>query len=130
MPARDRPRLAILFEATYKEKDMAGAVGEVTDNNFQAEVIESDVPVLVDFWAPWCGPCRAVGPVVEEIANERGDQLKVVKLNIDENQKTAVQYNVMSIPTLILFKHGEAAKTVIGAYPKKKLESELAPALA
>jgi thioredoxin 1 len=130
MPARDRPRLAILFEATYKETDMAGAVGEVTDNNFQAEVIESDVPVLVDFWAPWCGPCRAVGPVVEEIANERGDQLKVVKLNIDENQKTAVQYNVMSIPTLILFKHGEAAKTVIGAYPKKKLESELAPALA
>ena len=109
---------------------MAGAVGEVTDNNFQAEVIESDVPVLVDFWAPWCGPCRAVAPVVEEIANERGDQLKVVKLNIDDNQKTAVQYNVMSIPTLILFKHGEPAKTVIGAYPKKKLESELAPALA
>jgi thioredoxin 1 len=109
---------------------MAGAVGEVTDNNFQAEVIESDVPVLVDFWAPWCGPCRAVAPVVEEIANERGDQLKVVKLNIDDNQKTAVQYNVMSIPTLILFKNGEAAKTVIGAYPKKKLESELAPALA
>ena len=109
---------------------MAGAVGEVTDNNFQAEVIESDVPVLVDFWAPWCGPCRAVAPVVEEIANERGDALKVVKLNIDDNQKTAVQYNVMSIPTLILFKHGEAAKTVIGAYPKKKLESELEPVLA
>jgi thioredoxin 1 len=124
------PQLAILFEATNKEIDMAGAVGEVTDNNFQAEVIESDVPVLVDFWAPWCGPCRAVAPVVEEIANERGDALKVVKLNIDDNQKTAVQYNVMSIPTLILFKHGEAAKTVIGAYPKKKLESELAPALA
>ncbi|MFZ0388687.1 MAG: thioredoxin [Solirubrobacteraceae bacterium] len=109
---------------------MAGAVGEVTDNNFQAEVIESDVPVLVDFWAPWCGPCRAVAPVVEEIANERGDALKVVKLNIDDNQKTAVQYNVMSIPTLILFKHGEPAKTVIGAYPKKKLESELEPVLA
>ena len=101
---------------------MAGAVGEVTDNNFQAEVIESEVPVLVGFWA-LCGPCRAVAPVVEEIANEKGDALKVVKLNIDENQKTAVQYNVMSIPTLILFKHGEAAKTVIGAYPKNKLES-------
>ena len=109
---------------------MAGAVSEVTDNNFQAEVLESDVPVLVDFWAPWCGPCRAVAPVVEEIANEKAEQLKVVKLNIDDNQKTAVQFNVMSIPTLILFKHGEAAKTVIGAYPKRKLESELEPALA
>jgi thioredoxin 1 len=109
---------------------MAGAVGEVTDNNFQAEVIESDVPVLVDFWAPWCGPCRAVAPVVEEIANEKGEALKVVKLNIDDNQQTAVQYNVMSIPTLILFKNGQAAKTVIGAYPKKKLEAELEPALA
>ena len=109
---------------------MAGAVSEVTDNNFQAEVLESDVPVLVDFWAPWCGPCRAVAPVVEEIANEKAEQLKVVKLNIDDNQKTAVQFNVMSIPTLILFKHGAPAKTVIGAYPKKKLEAELEPALA
>ena len=109
---------------------MAGAVREVTDNNFQAEVIESDVPVLVDFWAPWCGPCRAVAPVVEEIANERGDALKVVKLNIDDNQKTAVEYDVMSIPTLILFRHGQVATKVIGAYPKKKLEEQLEPALA
>jgi thioredoxin 1 len=109
---------------------MAGSVREVTDNNFQAEVIESEVPVLVDFWAPWCGPCRMVSPIVEEIADEKGEQLKVVKINVDENQQTAVQYNVMSIPTLILFKHGEAAKTVIGAYPKRKLESELEPALA
>ena len=109
---------------------MAGSVTEVTDSNFQAEVLESDVPVLVDFWAPWCGPCRMVGPVVEEIANDKAGQLKVVKLNTDENQQTSISYNVMSIPTLILFKHGEAAKTVIGAYPKKKLEAELAPALA
>ncbi len=109
---------------------MAGAVSEVSDNNFQAEVIESDVPVLVDFWAPWCGPCRRVSPVVEEIANERGEALKVVKLNIDDNQQTAVKFGVMSIPTLMLFKHGEVAKTVIGAYPKKKLEEELEPALA
>jgi len=109
---------------------MAGTIAEVTDTNFQAEVIESDVPVLVDFWAPWCGPCRMVAPVVEEIASERGDQLKVVKMNIDENQNTAVQFNVMSIPTLMLFRHGEVAKTVIGAYPKRKLEAELEPALA
>jgi thioredoxin 1 len=109
---------------------MAGAVSDVTDTNFQAEVIESEVPVLVDFWAPWCGPCRRVSPVVEEIADERGEALKVVKLNIDENQETAVKFGVMSIPTLMLFKHGEVAKTVIGAYPKKKLEEELEPSLA
>ena len=109
---------------------MAGTVNEVTDNNFQAEVLESDVPVLVDFWAPWCGPCRMVAPVVEEIAEERSGELKVVKLNIDENQNTAIEFNVMSIPTLILFRNGEAAKTVIGAYPKQKLVAELEPALA
>jgi thioredoxin 1 len=109
---------------------MAGTVTEVTDNNFQAEVLESDVPVLVDFWAPWCGPCRMVAPVVEEIAKERGDALKVVKLNIDDNNETAIKFNVMSIPTLIVFNHGEVAKTVIGAYPKKRLEAELEPALA
>jgi thioredoxin 1 len=109
---------------------MAGTVTEVTDINFQAEVLEAEVPVLVDFWAPWCGPCRMVAPVVEEIAKERGEALKVVKLNTDENQQTAIQYNVLSIPTLILFRHGQAAKTVIGAYPKRKLEAELEPALA
>lgn len=109
---------------------MAGSVSEVTDHNFQAEVLESDVPVLVDFWAPWCGPCRMVAPVVEEIAQERAGQLKVVKMNTDENQNTAVQYNIMSIPTLILFRDGQPAKTVIGAYPKRRLEAELEPALA
>jgi thioredoxin 1 len=109
---------------------MAGTVTEVTDSNFQAEVIESDLPVLVDFWAPWCGPCRRVGPVVEEIAKERDGELKVVKMNVDENQNTAVTYNVMSIPTLILFRYGDVAAKVIGAYPKKKLEEQLEPALA
>ncbi len=109
---------------------MAGNVSEVTDNNFQAEVIESEVPVLVDFWAPWCGPCRMVSPVVEEIAQDHGDALKVVKLNIDENQRTAMAFNVMSIPTLILFRNGQPAKTVVGAYPKRKLVAELEPALA
>jgi thioredoxin 1 len=109
---------------------MSDTVAEVTDTTFQAEVIESEVPVLVDFWAPWCGPCRMVAPVVEEIAQERGDQLKVVKMNIDENQDTAVQFNVLSIPTLMVFRNGEVAKTVIGAYPKRKLEAELEPVLA
>jgi thioredoxin 1 len=103
---------------------MAGNLTDVTDNNFQAEVLESDKPVLVDFWAPWCGPCRVVAPVLEEIAAER-DDLRIVKLNVDENQQTAANYEVLSIPTMILFKNGQAAKKVIGAYPKKRLESEL-----
>jgi thioredoxin 1 len=108
---------------------MAGNLIEVTDTNFQAEVIESETPTLVDFWAPWCGPCRVVAPVLEEIAAERED-LRIVKLNVDENQQTAAAFDVLSIPTLILFKDGQVAKKVIGAYPKRKLEAELAPALA
>ena len=107
---------------------MAGNLPEVTDANFQAEVLESDKPVLVDFWAPWCGPCRVVAPVLEEIASER-DDLRIVKLNVDENQQTAASFDVLSIPTMILFKNGQAAKKVIGAYPKKRLEAELEPAL-
>ena len=103
---------------------MAGTLTDVTDNNFQAEVIESETPVLVDFWAPWCAPCRVVAPVLEEIAAERGD-LRVVKLNIDENQQTTAQFDVLSIPTMILFRGGEPVKKVIGAYPKKKLEAQL-----
>jgi thioredoxin 1 len=108
---------------------MAGSLQDVSDTNFQAEVIESDQPVLVDFWAPWCGPCRVVAPVLEELAGERSD-LRIVKLNVDDNQQTAAKYEVLSIPTLILFKGGEPVKKVIGAYPKKKLEAELEPALA
>lgn len=113
---------------TTKEPKVAGQISEVSDNNFQAEVIEATEPVLVDFWAPWCGPCRVVGPVLEEIAKERN--LRVVKLNIDDNQQTAANFGVMSIPTMILFRDGQAAKTIIGAYPKRKLEAELEPALA
>jgi thioredoxin 1 len=101
----------------------------VTDASFQTEVIESELPVLVDFWAPWCGPCRQVAPALVEIDAER-DDLRVVKLNIDDNQATAAQFGVLSIPTMILFRHGAPVKTVIGAFPKKKIEEALEPALA
>jgi thioredoxin 1 len=107
---------------------MAGNLSEVTDSNFDAEVLESEKPVLVDFWAPWCGPCRVVAPVLEEIAGERED-LRIVKLNIDDNQQTAARFQVLSIPTMILFKAGQPVKTVIGAYPKQRLQAELEPAL-
>jgi thioredoxin 1 len=102
---------------------------QVTDNNFQAEVLDSTEPVLVDFWAPWCGPCRVVHPILEELSGER-DDVKIVSLNIDENQETASRYQVMSIPTMIVFKAGEPAKTIVGAMPKKRLEQELEPAWA
>jgi thioredoxin 1 len=108
---------------------VSGKLPDVSDANFQTEVLESDGPVLVDFWAPWCGPCRVVHPVLEEIDAER-DDLSVVSLNVDENQQTAAKYEVLSIPTMILFKDGEIAAKVIGAMPKRRLEAELEPALA
>lgn len=106
-----------------------GAVTEVSDNNFQAEVVESTEPVLVEFWAPWCGPCRIVAPHLEELAGER-DDLRVVKLNVDDNPQTAATYQVMSIPTLLLFKNGQVAHQIVGALPKNRLVAELEPALA
>jgi thioredoxin 1 len=112
-----------------QENPLPGQLPDVTDANFQSEVLDSDTPVLVDFWAPWCGPCRVVHPILEEIDGERED-LRVVSLNVDENQQTAATYEVLSIPTLIVFKGGQEVKKVIGALPKKRLESELEPALA
>jgi thioredoxin len=108
---------------------VGGQVHDVTDATFEGEVLESETPVLVDFWAPWCGPCRVVSPILEEINVERED-VRVVKLNVDENQVTAVRYEVLSIPTMILFKDGEIAKKLIGAQPKQRIEAELEPALA
>jgi thioredoxin 1 len=107
---------------------VAGNLSEVTDGSFQAEVIENEQAVLVDFWAPWCGPCRVIAPSLEEIDAERED-LRVVKLNVDDNPATAARYNVMSIPTLILFKNGEPAHQIIGALPKSRLVQELEPQL-
>jgi thioredoxin 1 len=111
-----------------EEIPMAGNIIDVTDDNFQAEVLESDTPTLVDFWAPWCGPCRIIAPSLEEL-NEEIENFRVVKLNVDENQVTAARYEVMSIPTLIVFKNGQPAKKIIGAMPKKRLQAELEPAL-
>jgi thioredoxin 1 len=108
---------------------MAGSIIDVSDTNFQAEVLEAETPVLVDFWAPWCGPCRVVAPALEEINDARED-LRIVKLNVDENQQTAAQYQVLAIPTMILFRNGQEAKRIQGAMPKKRIEAELEPALA
>ena len=95
-----------------------------TDDTFDADVLKSDIPVFVDFWAPWCGPCQQMGPIVEELAGEFGeDQVKVGKLNVDENQTIAGKYRVMSIPTFLFFKGGEVVDTVVGGVPKDRLKA-------
>ena len=102
-------------------------VANITNTNFEAEVLKSPVPVLVDFWAEWCGPCRILSPIVEELAQELNGKLKVVKINVDENQELAYKFNIMSIPTLLIFKDGEVVNQLVGAMPKAQLLSELKP---
>lgn len=98
-------------------------LGIATDDNFEGEVLKSDKPVLIDFWAPWCGPCKAIGPIVEELAEQLKDSVKIMKLNVDDNQKIAIKYGVRSIPTLILFRDGKVLDTLIGLVPKERLEN-------
>ena len=99
-----------------------GATKVVTDETFETEVLKSDKPVIVDYWAEWCGPCRMIAPALEEISKSLGDKVKIVKLNVDENPGVAAKYGIMSIPTLMMFKNGELASRQVGAAPKQKLE--------
>jgi thioredoxin 1 len=105
------------------------ATTSVSDSDFDAQVLKSDKPVLVDFWAEWCGPCKMIGPSLEEISEELGEQVQIVKLNIDDHPETPAKYGVRGIPTMILFKNGEIADTKVGAAPKAQLKSWLEAAL-
>jgi len=106
------------------------AARSVTDATFQDDVLNSEKTILVDFWAEWCGPCRAVGPILDQIAAEHSDKIEIVKLNVDENPQTAAKYQITSIPAMKVYKGGEVVKTVIGAKPKPALEADLAEFLA
>jgi thioredoxin 1 len=97
----------------------------ITDDNFEQEVINSDIPVLIDFWAVWCGPCKIIAPVVEQLAEEYDGKLKVGKLDVDNNQETSIKYGVRSIPTLLVFKDGKVKETIIGAVPKQQIVQKI-----
>ena len=102
----------------------------VTDDTFQSEVLDSSDTIMVDFWAEWCGPCRAVSPILDAIAEEHADKIKIVKLNVDDNPQMAMKYQITSIPRMMVFRNGEVVKSVLGAKPKPALEAELAEFLA
>lgn len=108
---------------------MKGDIAHVTDETFEQEVLKSDLPVLVDFWAPWCGPCLMIAPTLEEIAVSYKGKLKVVKVNVDDNPRLSAAYQIMSIPTLILFKNGKPVDSVIGALPKNRILNFISPHL-
>ena len=108
---------------------MAGKIIEISDSTFEQEVLQSDVPVLVDFWAPWCGPCRAIAPVVDELANEYADKLKVAKCNVDDNPKTPSRYGIRAIPTLIIFKGGNVSEQITGAVAKSQIAAAVEKAM-
>lgn len=103
---------------------------QITDDTFENEVIQSDKPVVVDFWATWCGPCKMIAPILEEVAEEMSERVKIAKLDVDSNNKTAAKYNIMSIPSLLFFKNGELVDQVVGAIPKAQLVSRLEKVLA
>ncbi len=107
-----------------------GNLMEITDATFEKEVLQADKPVVVDFWATWCGPCKMIAPILEEIAGEMGDKVKVTKLDVDSNNRTAGKYNIMSIPSLLFFRDGEVVDQVIGAIPKAQLVARLEKVLA
>jgi thioredoxin 1 len=109
-----------------KEVSQVGATKAVTDATFEVEVLKSGKPVIVDYWAEWCGPCRQVAPVLEEIASEYGEKIEVVKLNVDDNPEVTQRYGIMNIPTMSVFKDGQVVKEIVGAKPKSALLRELA----
>lgn len=101
----------------------------LTDTNFESEVIKSDIPVLIDFWATWCGPCKAIAPIVEDLANEYSGKVKIGKVDVDENQQTAIKYGIRSIPTLLIVKNGKVKDMIVGAVPKAQIVKKLIAAL-
>lgn len=108
---------------------MAGKVGEVSDSSFEAEVLKSTLPVLVDFWAPWCGPCKSIAPIIDELATQYDGKVKFFKMNVDENPKTPSSYNVRGIPNLVLYKAGQVVDQVVGAVPKEEIVKSISKAL-